>query len=96
MDLFLSWYGMSKSLYNSYIPIFQKSIKKFLKPYGHGKFIGGSKKCKWDHISHVNVRCHVGKRGWIDWTTDYPCTKSEKKMDQFSYKIDLAVKPGSA
>lgn len=55
----------------------KKSVKDFLRPYGHGKFLGGSTRCKWHHYIGKETRCHVGKRRWIDWSTDVPCTKAE-------------------
>ena len=55
----------------------QSSINNFLGAYGHGKYPGGLKKCKWNEsISNENW-CHVSRRRLIDLTHNVPCSKNE-------------------
>ena len=56
------------------------SLKNFLGLYGHGKYPGGSNKCKW-HTDTANRDktnwCHVSRRKLIDWSAEVKCSKGE-------------------
>ena len=54
-----------------------KSINKWYGTYGHGKNPGGMVKCKWDYIQDKHRRCHVSRRGLIDWSYNAKCTKPD-------------------
>ena len=55
----------------------QKSIRDYLKPYGHGKFPGTSLKCRWEDRIDKQNWCHVSRRKLIDWSHDVQCSRSE-------------------
>ena len=55
----------------------QKSIRDYLKPYGHGKYPGTSLKCRWEDRIDKQNWCHVSRRKLIDWTHDVHCSRSE-------------------
>ena len=51
---------------------------EYVKPYlKFGSFAGASEKCDWTTQLTETTRCFVSNRKFIDWSTDYPCTKAE-------------------
>ena len=54
-----------------------KSINQWYGTYSHGKNPGGMVKCKWDYIQDKHRRCHVSRRGLIDWSYHAKCTKPD-------------------
>merc|ERR1711915_184207 len=45
--------------------------------YSHGKNPGGMVKCKWNYVQDRHRRCHVSRRGLIDWSYHSRCTKPD-------------------
>jgi len=70
-------HGSGGDWWDTYLRGLTKSINGWYGTYSHGKNPGGMVKCKWDYIQDKHRRCHVSRRGLIDWSYHSKCTKPD-------------------